>query len=63
MCRRGFTLNGQPIPRDSAAEEKLAIIKVKEESSAYFFWAIYFTLVLLAVGNLITTLIIVNVLR
>ena len=36
---------------------------MKQESSAYFFWAIYFTLVLLAVGNLITTLVIVHVLR
>ena len=37
--------------------------QVKEESSAYFFWAIYITLVLLAVGNLVTTLIVVHVLR
>ena len=36
---------------------------MKEESSAYFFWAIYITLVLLAIGNLITTLIVVHVLR
>jgi len=61
--RRGFTLNGQPIPPMGSTEEKLAIIKVKEESSAYFFWAIYITLVLLAVGNLVTTLIVVHVLR
>jgi len=60
--RRGFTLNGQPIA-EAATEEKLAIIKVKEESSAYFFWAIYLTLVILAVGNLMTTAIIINVLR
>jgi len=60
--RRGFTLNGQPIA-EAAADEKLAIIKVKEESSAYFFWAIYLTLVILAVGNLITTAVIINVLR
>ena len=79
--RRGFTLNGQPIPPAGSTEEKLAIIKVKtrnenknkivlifhvqvkEESSAYFFWAIYITLVLLAIGNLVTTLIVVHVLR
>jgi len=60
--RRGFTLNGQPIA-EAATDEKLAIIKVKEESSAYFFWAIYLTLVILAVGNLMTTAIIINVLR
>ena len=36
---------------------------MKEESSAYFFWAIYITLLLLAIGNLITTLIVVHVLR
>lgn len=60
--RRGFTLNGQPIA-EAATEEKLAIIKVKEESSAYFFWAIYLTLVILALGNLMTTAIIINVLR
>ena len=44
-------------------EEKLAVIKVKEESNAYFFWAIYLTLLLIALGNLITTLVIINVLR
>lgn len=60
--RRGFTLNGQPIA-EAATEEKLAIIKVKEESSAYFFWAIYLTLVILAIGNLMTTAIIISVLR
>lgn len=60
--RRGFTLNGQPIG-EAATDEKLAIIKVKEESSAYFFWAIYLTLVILAIGNLMTTAIIINVLR
>ena len=38
-------------------------VQVKEESSAYFFWAIYITLVLLAIGNLVTTLIVVHVLR
>ena len=62
MFRRGFTLNGQPIG-EAATDEKLAIIKVKEESSAYFFWAIYLTLVILAIGNLMTTAIIINVLR
>ena len=41
----------------------LCLEQVKEESSAYFFWAIYITLVLLAVGNLVTTLIVVHVLR
>jgi len=60
--RRGFTLNGQPIA-EAAPGEKQAIIKVKEESSAFYFWAIYLTLVILAVGNLITTAVIINVLR
>ena len=41
----------------------MAVIKVKEESNAYFFWAIYLTLLLIALGNLITTLVIINVLR
>ena len=36
---------------------------MKEESNAYFFWAIYLTLVLIALGNLITTIVIINVLR
>ena len=40
---------------------KLAVIK--EESNAYFFWAIYLTLLLIALGNLITTIVILNVLR
>jgi len=60
--RRGFTLNGQPIP-DALIEEKVAIVKVREEGSAYFFWAIYITLVLLALGNLGTTIFIIRVLR
>ena len=42
---------------------KMVMMKVKEESNAYFFWAIYLTLLLIAVGNLITTLVIINVLR
>ena len=44
-------------------DEKMAVIKVKEESNAYFFWAIYLTLLLIAVGNLLTTVVIINVLR
>jgi len=62
--RRGFTLNGQPIGSTeltASAEEKLP--DMKEESNAYFFWAIYLTLLLIALGNLITTLVIINVLR
>ena len=30
IFRRGFTLNGQPIPSAGSTEEKLAIIKVFE---------------------------------
>ena len=30
--RRGFTLNGQPIPPAGSTEEKLAIIKVKTKN-------------------------------
>jgi len=60
--RRGFTLNGQPIT-EAAPDEKQAIIKVEEESSAFYFWAIYLTLVILAVGNLVTTAVIISVLR
>ena len=41
----------------------MAVIKVKEESNAYFFWAIYLTLLLIAVGNLVTTMVIINVLK
>ena len=63
--RRGFTLNGQPIPNEKCLDidGKMMVMKVKEESNAYFFWAIYITLVLLAIGNLVTTLIVVHVLR
>ena len=41
----------------------MMVMKVKEESNAYFFWAIYLTLLIIAVGNLITTMVIINVLR
>lgn len=66
--RRGFTLNGQPIlsgvtGSNAQQDEKTAVIKVKEESNAYFFWAIYLALMLIALGNLLTTMVIINVLR
>jgi len=64
ISRRGFTLNGQPIGSTeltTSVEEKLTVIK--EESNAYFFWAIFLTLLLIALGNLITTIVIINVLR
>jgi len=43
--------------------EKMAVTKVREESNAYFFWAIYLTLLLIAAGNLVTTAVIISVLR
>lgn len=62
--RRGFTLNGQPIgSTELTATSQQKLPDIKEESNAYFFWAIYLTLLLIALGNLITTLVIINVLR
>ena len=40
-----------------------SLIGGQEDSNAYFFWAIYLTLLLIAAGNLVTTLVIMNVLR
>ena len=60
--RKGFTINGQPIPK-AGEEPSCAVLKVEEESGAYFFWAIYLTLVVLAMGNLLTTGFIFSVLR
>ena len=71
ILRRGFTLNGQPIMGEQSRAgsglmmegEKMAVTKVREESNAYFFWAIYLTLLLIAAGNLVTTAVIISVLR
>ena len=71
ISRRGFTLNGQPILGEMSRAgsgmmmegEKVAVTKIKEESNAYFFWAIYLTLLLIAAGNLVTTAVIIRVLR
>ena len=72
IFRRGFTLNGQPIPGEQSragsgllmeGERMAAVTKVREESNAYFFWAIYLTLLLIAAGNLVTTAVIISVLR